>query len=212
LRSLCFILFAVFAAEAKDLHWAYVSPTKPDLPSVKNAEWARNEIDFFCLSRMESRGHAPNERESSARLIRRVFLDLIGIPPSIENVDSFLLDPSDQHLEQIVDELLSSNHFGEKWALGWLDLARYADSDGYQRDGFRNVWPYRDWVIRARHSEIKHNDKHQNQHTLQDPTNPMPIFHQNDLNLKVHPQFAPNVDQKGLTEMNQHFLLKEEFL
>ena len=149
MRFLCFILFAVFAAEAKDLHWAYVPPTKPDLPKVKNTDWARNEIDFFCLSRMESRGHAPKERESAARLLRRIFLDLIGIPPTIEKVDSFLLDPSDQHLEQIVDELLSSNHFGEKWALGWLDLARYADSDGYQRDGFRNVWPYRDWVIRA---------------------------------------------------------------
>ncbi len=154
MRSLCFILFAVFTAEAKDAHWAYVSPTKPDLPSVKNAEWARNEIDFFCLSRMESRGHAPNERESAARLLRRVFLDLIGIPPTIDKVDSFLLDPSDQHLEQIVDELLSSKHFGEKWALGWLDLARYADSDGYQRDGFRNVWPYRDWVIRAFNSDM----------------------------------------------------------
>jgi len=154
MRSLCFVLFAVLTAEAKDLHWAYVFPTKPDLPSVKHADWARNEIDFFCLSRMESQGHAPKERESSARLIRRVFLDLIGIPPPIEKVDSFLSDPSDQHLEQIVDELLSSNHFGEKWALGWLDLARYADSDGYQRDGFRNVWPYRDWVIRAFNSDM----------------------------------------------------------
>ena len=154
MRSLCFILFAVFAAEAKDLHWAYELPTKPNLPLVKHADWARNGIDFFCLSRMESRGHTPKERESSARLIRRVFLDLIGIPPPIEKVDSFLLDPSDQHLEKIVDELLSSNRFGEKWALGWLDLARYADSDGYQRDGFRNVWPYRDWVIRAFNSDM----------------------------------------------------------
>ncbi|MBE06576.1 MAG: hypothetical protein CMO37_04675, partial [Verrucomicrobiaceae bacterium] len=145
MRTLCFILFAVFTAEAKDFHWAYVSPTKPNLPPVKHADWARTGIDFFCLSRMELQGYVPNERESSARLLRRVFLDLIGIPPSIEKVDSFLLDPSDKHLEQIVDELLSSNHFGEKWTLSWLDLARYADSDGYQRDGFRNVWPYRDW-------------------------------------------------------------------
>ena len=154
MRTLCFILFAVFTAEAEDLHWAYVPPTKPDLPKVEHADWARNEIDFFCLSRMESRGHAPKERESAARLLRRIFLDLIGIPPSIEKVDSFLLDPSDEHLEQIVDELLNSKHFGEKWALSWLDLARYADSDGYQRDGFRNVWPYRDWVIRAFYSDM----------------------------------------------------------
>ena len=154
MRTLCFILFAVFTAEAEDLHWAYVPPTKPDLPKVEHADWARNEIDFFCLSRMESRGHVSKERESAARLLRRIFLDLIGIPPSIGKVDSFLLDPSDEHLEQIVDELLNSKHFGEKWALSWLDLARYADSDGYQRDGFRNVWPYRDWVIRAFNSDM----------------------------------------------------------
>ena len=129
------------AAEGE--HWAYVLPEGGD-----------RGIDELIGERLGAAGLEMMPQADPARLIRRVYLDLIGLPPSIGEVDAFVADPSDAHFEEIVDRLLASPRFGEKWATGWLDLARYADSDGYQRDGFRNVWPYRDWVIRAFNSDM----------------------------------------------------------
>ena len=156
MRHLCFILLAVSSVTAEETHWAYKVPKIQKSNTVQNTEWITNTIDSFILSKMEAEGLTPSIDQSSDRLIRRVYLDLIGIPPPIDQVDSFLLDPSKEHYEEIVDNLLSSENFGEKWAISWLDLARYADSDGYQRDGFRNVWPYRDWVIRALNADMRY--------------------------------------------------------
>lgn len=139
-------------AEAK--HWAYQKPTRPELPKVSRKDWVRNPIDAFILARLEKEKWAPSPEADPAKLLRRVHLDLIGLPPSVEEVDAFLADPSDAHFGRIVDRLLASPHYGERWARPWLDLARYADSNGFQRDGFRDVWPYRDWVIDAMNADM----------------------------------------------------------
>ena len=130
-------------------HWAYLSPKRPALPDADHALWQQNPIDQFIFQEMADVGLSPERKAQPARLLRRIYLDLIGLPPSIAETDAFLANPSKAHYIEIVDRLLAMSGFGEKWAIGWLDLARYADSDGYQRDGFRNVWPFRDWVIGA---------------------------------------------------------------
>ncbi len=130
-------------------HWAYVKPTRPALSAVKDRNWPRNAIDVFVLARLEKAGLAPSSEADRVRLLRRVSLDLIGLPPTIEEVDAFVNDARPNAYERVVDRLLASPHYGERWARHWLDLARYADSNGFQRDGFRTVWPYRDWVVRA---------------------------------------------------------------
>ena len=135
-------------------HWAYVVPARPAPPAAGNGSWAKTSIDRFLFSEMDNAGLLPGGQAQPARLLRRIYLDLIGLPPSIAETDAFLADPSDEHYARIVDRLLAMPGFGEKWAIGWLDLARYADSDGYQRDGFRNVWPFRDWVIRALNADM----------------------------------------------------------
>ena len=129
-------------------HWAYRKPERPPLPDVKNASWVRNPIDRFVLSRLEREGLTPSREASREILIRRVSLDLIGLPPSIEQVNSFVADPSPKAYEKVVDGLLASEHYGEKWARPWLDLARYADTNGFA-DNRRTNWKYRDWVIGA---------------------------------------------------------------
>ena len=133
-------------------HWAYERPELPPLPDAAGGSSGfpvHNEIDLFVNQRLAERGLSPNSPAEPARLIRRLHLDLTGLPPTPEQVDRFLSDPSDQTYERIVDELLASPRFGEKWARSWLDLARYADSHGFQRDGFRDIWAFRDWVIDA---------------------------------------------------------------
>lgn len=154
MRHFWLLLFAVSFVMAEENHWSYEIPKTPKIPEIQSNDWVNNEIDFFIFSEMEKNGLSPSVIQSPERLIRRLYLDLVGLPPSINEVDSFLLDPSITQYGQIVDKLLKSKHFGEKWAIGWLDLARYADSDGYQRDGFRNVWPYRDWVIRSLNEDM----------------------------------------------------------
>jgi len=116
---------------------------------VKNRSWPRNEIDYFVLARLESAGLAPSPPAEKDRLLRRAYLDLIGLPPSPAEIDAYLADPAPVRYERMVDRLLASPFYGEHWARHWLDLARYADSNGFQRDGFRELWAYRDWVIRA---------------------------------------------------------------
>ncbi len=130
-------------------HWAYVKPVRPALVPVKNAARPKNPIDRFVLARLEKEKLAPSPEAARERLIRRVSLDLIGLPPTIAQVDAFAKDVRPDAYERVVDELLASPHYGERWARHWLDLARYADSNGFQRDGFRTIWPYRDWVIDA---------------------------------------------------------------
>jgi mono/diheme cytochrome c family protein len=130
-------------------HWAFLKLIRPQLPRVKNAAWPRNEIDRFILARLEQEKLSPSAEADRATLIRRLSLDLTGLPPAIEQVDAFLNDRSAQAYEKLVDRLLASPHCGEQLARGWLDLARYADSNGYQVDLARSMWPYREWVIAA---------------------------------------------------------------
>ncbi|MBL9160458.1 MAG: PSD1 domain-containing protein [Verrucomicrobiales bacterium] len=138
-------------------HWSYVVPQKSPLPgtgATLTAGREGNEIDAFIAARLAEHGLGFNVAADPARLLRRVHLDLTGLPPTVAEADAFLADPSFEHYVRIVDALLASPHFGEKWAVPWLDLARYADSEGYQRDAPRNMWPWRDWVIAALNSDL----------------------------------------------------------
>ncbi|WP_247237359.1 PSD1 and planctomycete cytochrome C domain-containing protein [Telluribacter sp. SYSU D00476] len=130
-------------------HWAFVVPKKSALPKVKNEDWSRNEIDYFILHKQEQRGLEPNEEADKERLLKRLSLDITGLPPSFELMEQFMADNSPKAYEKVVDQLLKSPAYGERIALHWLDLARYADSHGYQDDGYRTQWPWRDWVIHA---------------------------------------------------------------
>jgi hypothetical protein len=142
-------------AEAGQRHWAYVKPVRPALPQIRNPKFEiRNPIDAFVLDRLVKENLQPSPVADKARLIRRVSLDLIGLPPSPDEVAEFEADRRPDAYERVVDRLLASPHYGEKWASQWLDLARYADSNGFQRDGFRDVWAYRDWVVRAFNADM----------------------------------------------------------
>ena len=130
-------------------HWAYDAPQHPALPTVKNENWPQNEIDRFVLARLEKEGIQPSPEADKTTLIRRLSLDLVGLPPTIEEVDAFLNEKSSGAYEKLVDRLLASQHFGERMALPWLDMARYADTSGYHSDHNRQMWLWRDWVINA---------------------------------------------------------------
>ena len=130
-------------------HWSFIPPKRPPLPEVPNEDWARNEIDFFVLDRLQRNQLKPAPPAEKTVLIRRVSLDLTGLPPTPEEVDAFLADDSPDAYEKVVDRLLRSPRYGEHMALSWLDAARYADSNGYQTDGERTMWRWRDWVIDA---------------------------------------------------------------
>ena len=136
-------------------HWAYIKPVRPALPELADAtRVVRNPIDRFVLARLEKQGLAPSPDAGRARWLRRVSLDLVGLPPTPETLAAFLADPGDAAYERVVDRLLASPQYGERWARPWLDLARYADSHGFQRDDLRDIWPYRDWVIRALNADM----------------------------------------------------------
>jgi len=130
-------------------HWAYETPVRPPLPAVKDRTWARNAVDLFVLARLEREGLAPSPEATKETLIRRVTLDLTGLPPTPAEVDAFLGDRAPDAYEKLVDRLLASPRRGERLALEWLDEARYADTNGYQNDFARTMWPWRDWVIDA---------------------------------------------------------------
>jgi hypothetical protein len=130
-------------------HWSLIPPQRPPLPAVKNRQWGRNPIDAFILERLEHEGLTPSAEAARTTLIRRVTLDLTGLPPTPVEVDAFLADPSPNAYEKVVDRLLRSSRYGERMVLEWLDAARYADSNGYQSDRTRTMWPWRDWVIDA---------------------------------------------------------------
>jgi hypothetical protein len=135
--------------DATPKHWAYVKPERPALPAVKETAWIRNPIDRFVLARLEKEGLKPSPEASKETLIRRLSLDLVGLPPTPAEVDAFIGDTRPDAYERLVDRLLASPRYGERWATPWLDLARYADSDGWTHDRKRVAWPYRDWVIKA---------------------------------------------------------------
>jgi hypothetical protein len=130
-------------------HWAFIPPVKPDLPAVPNQTWPKNSIDHFILNALEDAGLTPADEAGKETLIRRISLDLTGLPPTIEEVDAFLADESDNAYATVVDRLLESPHYGERMAFPWLDEARYSDTNGYQRDTKRTMWAWRDWVIQA---------------------------------------------------------------
>jgi hypothetical protein len=130
-------------------HWAFEPPRRPATPSVKERDWPRNPIDAFVLARLESEKLAHSPAAGKATLIRRVYLDLAGLPPSPAEVDRFLADGAPDAYEKLVDRLLGSPAYGERMAMDWLDGARYADTNGYQNDFARTMWPWRNWVIAA---------------------------------------------------------------
>ena len=137
-----------------DRHWAFVAPVRPPVPPVRLTGWPRNEIDRYVLSRLEQVGLEPSLEADPYTLIRRVSLDLTGLPPTPEQADEFAANPDPAAYEQLVDRLLESEQYGERWARDWLDLARYADTNGYEKDRERSIWAYRDWVIKALNADL----------------------------------------------------------
>jgi mono/diheme cytochrome c family protein len=130
-------------------HWAFQPPVRPPLPKVSNPNWVRTPIDAFVLARLDKEGLRPSPEADRVTLLRRVHLDLTGLPPTVAEVDAFLADKSPNAYAKAVERLLKSPHYGERWGRHWLDAARYADSDGFEKDMSRQVWFYRDWVVNA---------------------------------------------------------------
>lgn len=130
-------------------HWAFVKPVRPELPMVRNVKWPKNEIDRFILAKLESKGLSPSPQADKRTLIRRVTLDLTGLPPTPAEVNAFMADTRPDAYERVVDRLLQSPRYGERMAMDWMDYARYADSNGYQADYERFQWRWRDWVLDA---------------------------------------------------------------
>ncbi len=130
-------------------HWAFIPPGRPEPPQVKDTSWPRQDLDRFVLKRLEAEGLDPSPPAQRSRLLRRVTLDLTGLPPTVDELDAFLNDPSPVAYENAVDRLLASPRYGERMAAAWLDLARYADTDGYQDDEPRTMWRWREWVVDA---------------------------------------------------------------
>jgi hypothetical protein len=135
-------------------HWAFRPPVRPALPAVQDAGWARNPIDRFLRARLEREGLRPSPEADRVTLLRRLSLDLIGLPPTPEEADACLADRSDAAYARAVERLLASPHYGERWGRLWLDAARYADSDGFEKDKPRDVWFYRDWVVQALNRDL----------------------------------------------------------
>lgn len=130
-------------------HWAYITPQKADLPKTEAANWGNNEIDGFILKKLEENNLEPSEKASDETLIRRISLDLTGLPPEPDKAQTLLANESEDTIEKVIDAFLASPAYGERMTQSWLDVARYADSHGYQDDSYRTMWPWRDWVIHA---------------------------------------------------------------
>jgi hypothetical protein len=138
-------------------HWAFVAPKQAAPPPVKQKYWAKNPIDTFILARLEKEGLKPSAPADDYTLVRRLYLDLIGLPPTPEEADAFVQSAKVNRqpaIESLVDQLLASPHYGERWGRKWLDLARYADTNGYEKDRPRSIWPWRDWVINALNADM----------------------------------------------------------
>ena len=144
------------AARAEDTpqHWAYRAPVRPASRASRARDWARTPIDASSSRGWRRKACSPRPRPAKDALLRRVSLDLIGLPPTPAEIDAFVADTRPDAYERLVDRLLASPHYGERWARPWLDLARYADSNGYEKDGLRTMWKYRDWVIDALNADM----------------------------------------------------------
>jgi hypothetical protein len=149
---------ATSSADKRRDHWAFKAPVRPLTPAVKRSKWVRNPIDSFVLARLERERLTPSPEADRATLIRRLSLDLIGLPPTPKEVSDFLADRRPDAYERVVERLLDSPHYGEHWARHWLDVARYADTNGYEKDRPRSIWPYRDWVIKALNRDLPFDD------------------------------------------------------
>ena len=130
-------------------HWSFIKPEKPEIPQIQNNQWVKNEIDIFIAKNIENQNLEFSKMESKEILLRRLYFDIVGLPPSLDDIDQFLNDKSENSYEKVVDELLKSHNYGERMASIWMDIARYGDSHGYQDDTERTMWPWRDWVIHA---------------------------------------------------------------
>ncbi len=130
-------------------HWSFIVPEKSDLPRVANEDWPDSPVDYFVLAKLEQNGLKPSADAGKEKLLRRVSFDLTGLPPTVDEIEDFLSDTSPDAYERVVDRLLASPAYGERMAVEWLDVARYADSNGYQHDSSNEMWPWREWVIRA---------------------------------------------------------------
>ena len=130
-------------------HWALIKPEKLALPKVPLTDWVNNPIDYFVLAKLEEKKLSPTEEADRETLLRRVSLDLTGLPPTVAEMDAFLADDAPDAYEKVVDRLLASPHYGEKMATHWMDVSRFADTHGYSVDRYRPMWPWRDWVIKA---------------------------------------------------------------
>jgi mono/diheme cytochrome c family protein len=139
-------------------HWAFKTPVRPAAPAVKNKGWGQNGIDAFILARLECEGIQPSLEADKVTLLRRVYLDLLGLPPTPEEVEAFRSDTAPDAYDRVVDRLLASPHYGERWARHWLDQARYADTHGFTIDAPREIWKYRDWVIQALNHDLPFDD------------------------------------------------------
>lgn len=138
-------------------HWAFEAPKAVTVPEINNPNWAKNEIDYFIAKRLELEGLESSEEASKEKLIRKLYFDLTGLPPSIDDIDAFLSDNSSSAYEKVVDKLLTSSAYAERMAADWLDLSRYGDTHGYQEDYERTMWPWRDWVISAFNKNLPYN-------------------------------------------------------
>jgi hypothetical protein len=132
-----------------EIWWSFVAPKRPPVPQVNDKSWVRNPIDNFVLARLEAEGLKPSPQADRATLLRRVYFDLTGLPPTPAEIDAFVADHSPDAYEKRVDRLLASPHYGERMAMPWLDMARYADTHGYHIDSMRDMWAWRDWVIKS---------------------------------------------------------------
>ena len=135
-------------------HWAFAAPLRPEPPTVSRADWPKNAVDHFVLAKLESAGLQPSPEADRSTLIRRLSIDLTGLPPKPQDVDAFISDSDPAAYEKLVDRLQASPHYGERMALGWLDASRYADSNGFQQDGDTWQWMWRDWLIRALNEDL----------------------------------------------------------
>ena len=139
-------------------HWSFIKPEKPEIPQIQNNQWVKNEIDIFIAKNIENQNLEFSKMESKEILLRRLYFDIVGLPPSLDDIDQFLNDKSENSYEKVVDELLKSKNYGERMASIWMDIARYGDSHGYQDDTERTMWPWRDWVIHAYNKNLPYDE------------------------------------------------------
>ena len=139
-------------------HWSFIKPEKPEIPQIQNNQWVKNEIDIFVAKNIENQNLEFSKMESKEILLRRLYFDIVGLPPSLDDIDQFLNDKSQNAFEKVVDKLLDSENYGERMASIWMDIARYGDSHGYQDDTERTMWPWRDWVIHAYNKNLPYDE------------------------------------------------------